>query len=163
MNPLPDQPEAVIRLEITSEPVHLAEVRRVVEAAAREAGVVDTEVNGVALAIDEALSNIIRHGYRGEAGHPIEVQVERCGVHGRPALRLLLKDRGRQVEPDQIVGRDLSEVRPGGLGTHIIRSVMDQVQYSKRDGGGMRLEMVKFVNGTPATRSDPAPQEGSLG
>jgi hypothetical protein len=80
-----------------------------------------------------------------------------CGPHCGPAcasgvtvgprvptgLRIVIEDLGRQTDPGAIKGRDLDDVRPGGLGVHIIREVMDEVVYEKRPGGGMRLTLVK--------------------
>ncbi len=52
----------------------------------------------------------------------------------------------RSIDPSTISGRDLGDVRPGGLGVHIIRSTMDKVRYRPRPGGGMLLRMVKYVD-----------------
>ena len=40
----------------------------------------------------------------------------------------------------------MEDVRPGGLGVHIIRSVMDEVEYSCPLDGGMQLRMVKYFD-----------------
>jgi hypothetical protein len=49
------------------------------------------------------------------------------------------------VDPTTIKSRDLDEIRPGGLGVHIITEVMDEVRWEKRTDGpiGMRLTMMK--------------------
>jgi anti-sigma regulatory factor (Ser/Thr protein kinase) len=47
------------------------------------------------------------------------------------------------VDPATIRSRDLDDIRPGGLGVHIIHEVMDEVRYERRDSRGMRLTMVK--------------------
>ena len=49
----------------------------------------------------------------------------------------LVAEGGRQVEPAQICGRDLCDVRPGGLGVHIIRAMTSGIEYRKAEGGGM--------------------------
>ena len=41
--------------------------------------------------------------------------------------------------------RDLEDIRPGGLGVHLIEEIMDSVHYEHRDGGGMRLTMRKRI------------------
>ena len=60
-----------------------------------------------------------------------------------PAARFVIEDRAKQVDPATIRSRDLSEVRPGGLGVYIINEVMDDVTYAMRPEGGMSLTMVK--------------------
>ena len=67
------------------------------------------------------------------------------GTIGRAGLEIVILDRGKSIDPAAICGRDLADIRPGGLGVHIIRSVMDKVQYRRRSGGGMLLRMVKYA------------------
>ena len=56
---------------------------------------------------------------------------------------MCIRDHGRSVDPSSIKSRDLDDVRPGGLGVHIMRSVMDRVEYRKRGLTGMELSMTK--------------------
>jgi anti-sigma regulatory factor (Ser/Thr protein kinase) len=70
------------------------------------------------------------------------------------AIRIVIEDEAQQIDPALIRSRDLDEIRPGGLGVHIIKTIMDEAAYEKRsDGkggtGGMRLTMMKKrVNST---------------
>jgi hypothetical protein len=66
----------------------------------------------------------------------------------RGSLKIVIEDEARQVDPDQIKSRELDDIRPGGLGVHIIRQVMDEVTYERREGAGMRLTMAKSVKHT---------------
>jgi anti-sigma regulatory factor (Ser/Thr protein kinase) len=58
-------------------------------------------------------------------------------------VEILLFDCGPAVDTTKIEPRPLDEIRPGGLGLHIIRGSMDSVQY-KRAGRLNRLRLVKF-------------------
>ena len=40
-------------------------------------------------------------------------------------IQFVIEDRARQVPLDRIKGRPLDDIRPGGLGIHLIREVMD--------------------------------------
>lgn len=148
-----------IRIELVSDPIYLSGARELVGSVARRLGFDDLQCSKIALAVDEALCNIIRHGYDRAPDKPIWISVwpaER-DESGRPSgIRLRIEDEARQVEPEQLRGRELDDIRPGGLGVHIIREVMDEVEYTKRDDKGMRLSMIKRVergNGPGATRS----------
>ena len=66
---------------------------------------------------------------------------------------MVIEDEARQVEPESIKGRDLADIRPGGLGVHIIREVTDLAVYEKRAGAGMRLTIEKYVS-SPAKSCD---------
>ena len=52
-----------------------------------------------------------------------------------------LLDRAKCVDLDTIQSRELDDIRPGGLGEHIISQIMDKAEYSPRPEGGMRLVM----------------------
>lgn len=151
-----DQP---LVLEITSDTGHLAGVRTAVLGAAQALGFTEPRLSGIALAIDEALANVIRHGYRGQPGQPIQVTIEPVRRGERRGLQVTICDCCRHVDPATITGRDLDDVRPGGLGTHIIRTVMDEVEYTKREPEGMSLRLVKMLDDggahTPPSGFDP--------
>ncbi len=138
----------LLKFEVPSDPQLLSVVRSAVEKLAAVVGLPEDQCRSVTLAVDEALANIIRHAYRDQRNRPIEVSCWCLGPNAsrRRAGRLefLLVDRGRGVEPSQLRGRPLDQVRPGGLGTHFIRAIMDEVEY-KHTGGRNRLRLVKYL------------------
>lgn len=151
------QPE--ISVELRSNPLYLSGMREMVGSVARRLGFSEEACGQMALAIDEALCNVMKHGYSKASDKPIWITLTPIGgittpeemvKHGNPTtgLKIVLEDEARQVEPSQIKGRDLDEIRPGGLGVHIIHEVMDEVSYEKRAPKGMRLTMVKMRNST---------------
>lgn len=163
-----------IRLELRSNPLYLSGAREMVAAVARRLGFSDEACGQIALAVDEALCNVIRHGYNRSLDKPIWISLwplapsvgapGAAGSGGQPpplaessgaeccrsgtdvavgAIRIIIEDEARQVDPAIIKSRNLDEVRPGGLGVHIIRAVMDEVAYEHRSPIGMRLSMIK--------------------
>src|SRR3954453_3093962 len=72
----PPPAPAPIRLELTSEPSAIAEVRRAVEAFAAAAGLRPVAPGELGLSVNEAVANVIRHAYGGKAGRPIVVTAE---------------------------------------------------------------------------------------
>ena len=57
----------------------------------------------------------------------------------------MIEDEARQVSPEQMRGRELEDIKPGGLGVHIIKEIMDEVTYEQRPNQGMRLTLVKHT------------------
>lgn len=143
---------STIRLEITSNPLFLAGARELVYHVANRLGFGDEACGQLALAVDEALCNVIRHGYEKQEGRPIWLTLvaeggvgspDRPGVVPTQALKIVIEDEARQVDLSTIKSRDLDDIRPGGLGVHIISEVMDEVKYEHRQPTGMRLTMLK--------------------
>ncbi|MFQ6110622.1 MAG: ATP-binding protein [Nitrospinota bacterium] len=128
-----------IKLSLRSDPRFLKAVRGLVRRLCELGGLSQQESWEVTLAVDEALSNIIRHGYGGETDKPIIMTCEL--EEGR--LEFTLEDFGRPVEREEVAPREPAGLGLGGLGLHFIRSVMDEVDYQKGSPRGTRLRLVK--------------------
>lgn len=121
-------------------------VRRLVQAAARQAGAGVEWGADLALAVDEACQNIIRHGYRDASGGRIQLSIRREGAE----LSVELRDDAPTVNAADCQGRALDAVRPGGLGTHFMRDLTDRVRFLKTQTGiGNRLVLSKRLLATP--------------
>lgn len=143
-------PEPQLRLEMVSQARFLAAARAMISNVAQRLGFSEIQCGQISLAVDEALCNIINHGYAKQPDGRIWINVH--DLPGDiPALKIVIEDRAKQVDPETIRSRDLEDIRPGGLGVYIIRKVMDTAKYEKREGGGMRLTLVKTAaNSTTA-------------
>ena len=138
------------RIVVSSEPRLLRVLRGVVKLLAREAGIPQDNAEYVALAVDEAAANIIRHTYGGCHDERLALEVRRLPDR----LEFLLEDWGPKVCEDQIRPRSLDEVRPGGLGTFFIYTFMDECSYDPDFARGNRLKLVKFLPGKGACSHD---------
>jgi serine/threonine-protein kinase RsbW len=107
----------------------------------------DDMVMSINLVLDEVLANIIGYGYDDDAEHEIHVTMSLEG----DALTIEVDDDARAFDPLQAPPPDLTlplEERPvGGLGVHIVRTVMDAVEYERRDGHNI-LTMRKTIGRT---------------
>jgi len=134
-----------VDLRIRSDPAHLADMREAVRQMAERCGFAADETDAVALAVDEALTNTIKHGYGGSPEGDIDIHLERLAGELGGGLEVRIRDYGHQVDPEGICSRDLSDIRPGGLGVHIMRCVMDELRYERCQGGGMLVTMRKYL------------------
>lgn len=142
------QGSLLLRMELRSNPETLCVVRNALGELTQTLGFPEAECRAVVLAVDEALTNIIRHAYQGKTEQPIEasfrrIRVARDGAH-KLALEIVLEDRGMTVDREKLCGRKLEDVRPGGLGLHFIRESMDTVEFRRRWGRN-QLRMVKLL------------------
>ncbi|MFM9996075.1 MAG: ATP-binding protein [Phycisphaerales bacterium] len=136
-----------LRVALVSNPTYLSGAREMIAAVARRLGFTEEGCGQIALAVDEALCNVIRHGYDKRADGPIWLSVWPAVLpNGDAGITIVIEDEAKQVDEAQIKSRDLDEIRPGGLGVHIIREVMDVVKYEKRHPTGMRLTLAKRRN-----------------
>jgi len=130
---------------MVSDPTYLSGARELIASVSRRLGFSEEGCGQIALAVDEALCNVIRHGYEKRKNGPIWISLwPLASDNGTPpGIKIVLEDEAKQVDPSVIKSRDLDEIRPGGLGVHIIKQVMDEVSYEKREKAGMRLTLIK--------------------
>ncbi len=132
-----------MKIVITSEARLLHVVRCVVRYVSQQVGFPGPAIDALAMAIDEAATNVIRHGYanRRDALLGLEVLVFPDRVE------FILEDSAPKVPTRSIRPRSLDRVRPGGLGTHFINKIMDSSSYDESFSGGNRLRMIKYLSG----------------
>lgn len=91
-------------------------------------------LHAVTLALDELVSNVVLHGVADPIGQEITVRIE--VLNGEVCATV--SDGGCEFDPLTVPPPDFSvplEQRPlGGLGVHIVRSLMDHAEYRREDG-----------------------------
>ena len=145
----------LLKLELLSDPNLLCVVRATIEQLTEFFGFQAPERRSVTLAVDEALTNILRHAYGGQSGRPIEILFRRIpqggGSKRGEGLEILLSDRGPAVDPRKLRGRRLDEIKPGGLGLHFIRQSMDTVEFTRARGVN-QLRLIKYLQDAKEAR-----------
>ena len=101
-------------------------------------------IKNIQLAVDEAVTNIIKHAYEGEnKNNIIKIKLE----FKNKKFLIHLYDNGIKVNKNNIKPRNLKAIKPGGLGTYFIKTIMDSVKWSKNSKGFTNhLTMSKKVN-----------------
>jgi len=143
----------LLRMELRSNAEVLCVVRSATARLAELLGFSDSDSHLVILAVDEALTNIIRHAYKGERERCIEVTFRLLSKTGdsvpQRTLEIVLLDDGVPVDPKRLRPRPLKEVpidelKPGGLGLYFIRKNMDRVEFRRLDGRNL-LRLTKAL------------------
>jgi anti-sigma regulatory factor (Ser/Thr protein kinase) len=145
----------LLKLELHSDPQFLCVVRGALERLTEVFGFSPPDRRSVTRAVDEALTNIMRHCYNGRTDQPIQIYCSRVPPRASdPAdgLEILLCDQGPPVDPAKLRGRRLDEIKPGGLGLHFIRQSMDIVEY-QRAGSTNQFRLVKYLQPTTQSRT----------
>ena len=95
------------------------------------------------LAVEEVCTNLIHYGYRGCPPGPIEVAVH----DERDRVTIVIRDRSPPFDPARAPAPDLTsdaEHRPtGGLGWHLVKKMVDEIDYVPDTQSGNVLTLVK--------------------
>jgi sigma-B regulation protein RsbU (phosphoserine phosphatase) len=137
-----DTAEQLVELHFPARADHLKLVRSSILAAAAMCGFDYRSAQSIVLAIDEACQNVIVHGYGGSADGVLILGLFRCD----DGIMVRLRDFAPRVDPAKIKQRALNDIRPGKLGSHFIREIMDTVDFRLAPTGeGNLLEMTKHT------------------
>ena len=135
--------ERILELRVRAQPSELKTVRKALKDCLLGCGLSETEAQDIVLAVDEACQNVIRHAYGPRHGGDMVLAVDRHG----PELVFSLVDYAPRIDPSRVQPRDLEDLRPGGLGTHLIQEVMDSAEFVEPPPGcGNLLRMVKRID-----------------
>lgn len=119
--------------------------------ACREWKIDEDALFDIQLAVDEAISNIVEHGYA-ETGGPITLRVKRDGLD----VIIELVDRGKFFDPSTVPAPEFSDAakdrQAGGLGVFFMYQKMDVISYRREEENNV-LTMVK-KNVLPGNPSD---------
>lgn len=139
------------QLRIDADVARLADVRGAIRDVARACEAPSTCMDALVQAVDEAVTNTIVHGYRGEPG-TIDLTAELVGDD----IVITIEDRAPLFDPTSVPSPDLSvppqHRRPGGMGVHLIRSAVDSMEHRPRPGGGNILVLTR--SRTPRLKED---------
>jgi serine/threonine-protein kinase RsbW len=133
------------RLVVTNDTKYLIVVRDFVSRMIRQSRVTREDENKIILAVDEAVTNIIEHGYDQGVDGQIELEIESDDSQ----FKVVIRDTGRVFNPESVPNPDMKEhVKAGrkkGLGLFLMRQIMDEVRYRYKDGVQNELTLVKYT------------------
>jgi anti-sigma regulatory factor (Ser/Thr protein kinase) len=130
-------------LHVPSSTENLALIRDFVGNIGKQAGLLDTELSMIELAVDEACANVIEHAYGLDQTQEVIVRARLDA----DAITIEVIDTGKGFDPGVIEQKDvkrlMAERRSGGLGMRMMKLVMDEVHYQMIPGERNELKMVK--------------------
>jgi len=131
-------------LKIPSQTDNLELIRNFVSGVAKKVGFVGEDINKIELAVDEACTNVIEHAYKDDNTKAIDIAVK-LDYH---KFTVIVTDRGETFELHEIEMPDmdtyLAELRVGGLGIYLMKTLMDEVDYIHEKGKN-EVKMVKYM------------------
>src|SRR5215467_2367133 len=99
----------------------------------------------IELTISESMINARQHGHKADPNKTARLKISSTG----DVIEIIVEDEGKGFTLDRVADptSDANLLKPSGRGILIIRSFMDEVDCTPREGGGCRLRMVKRLNG----------------
>ena len=139
--------QAVLSRTLTfpNETGQLKVVRAFVADVVRQGAVPRAFENGILLAVDEAVTNIITHAYKEGRRDIIEITLD---IDPR-RFTVAIRDSGTSFDPKAIPSPSmkdhLTNGKRHGMGIFLMRQVMDEVEYLFKEGVRNELRMVKYL------------------
>jgi serine/threonine-protein kinase RsbW len=134
-----------LHLKIPSQTEKLYAVRSFVAEAAHSFGFDEETMNKISIAVDEACTNIIKHSYKFAPNKEIDITI----VMNGSKFEVVIAHRGASFDPDAVkppnMKEYLSHYRKGGLGMHLMRSLMDKVEYRIVSNLQNEVHLIKFL------------------
>ena len=128
-------------LTIPSKLEELEAVQKLITEATAAFGLSDDMAYWMELTISESMINAIRHGNQSDPTKHAYLSISFDGEN----VEIVVEDEGEGFKLEDLADPTQAEnlLKPCGRGILIIRSFMDEVKLTQREGGGTRLRMVK--------------------
>jgi serine/threonine-protein kinase RsbW len=134
------------KLRISSVTENLEIIREFVNRLALHGGFNQEMADQIELAVDEACTNVIKHAYKYDPKRMIDIAV----FLDKIKMEIIVSDRGKGFEVAELQKPDLEkyvhESRSGGLGIHLMRSLMDEVNFRFHPGKRNEVSLIKYIN-----------------
>lgn len=132
-------------LKIPSQVDNLEIIRNFISGVASKVGFNAEDANKIELAVDEACTNVIEHAYENDDSNDIDIAIQL----DYQKLSIVVTDRGRSFKFNKVempnMDTYLAELRVGGLGIYLMRTLMDEVDYQSKPNGSNEVRMVKYL------------------
>jgi serine/threonine-protein kinase RsbW len=134
-----------VHLRIHSQTEKLNLVREFIGEAAREYGFDDEAIGKIMLAVDEACTNIIKHAYGYAPDRTIDLEIETKNDR----FAIVITHGGKSFDPVAVKKPDMQEYfkkyQRGGLGIHLMRTLMDGVEYETLPDSRNIVRLFKYL------------------
>ena len=133
------------KLKIPSITENLKMIREFVLKIAAKTGFNEETQEQIALAVDEACTNVIKHAHHHDARRLMDIQIQ-TDIN---KMKIIITDKGRGFDitklKDPDVEKYIKESRHGGLGIYLIKTLMDEVDYEFKPGVKNQVQLTKYL------------------
>jgi len=127
-------PESVHTLVLANELGEIPRLADGIEAFCGPLAPAPKDLFALQLALEEAVTNVINHGYTDGAAHTVTVELQ---ARGRCVTAVVSDDAPAYdplARPEVDTRLPLESRSVGGLGVHLVKKLVDAAHYERRDG-----------------------------
>lgn len=132
-------------LVVKSTTDNLALIREFTKSAAFSCGFSDEVIDKIALAVDEACTNVIKHAYKYSPEGDIIINI---AVNDKK-MTVAITDHGSNFDPATVPDPDIKKYyrqhKIGGLGIYLMKKLMDEVNFISTAGNQNKVVLVKYL------------------
>ena len=146
-----------VKIEISADAPQISNIHKIIEKLGEQYQWSSRLVNQLQVATDEIVTNIIAYGVEGAEPHMICVQFSL----GDPnCVQIEITDDGKPFDPMNVPAADtkssVDERKVGGLGIHIVKTLMDSLEYSRFEGKNILILTKQLKPGDRMVDTTPA-------
>lgn len=138
-------PVARAELRISSELSELREAREFTRSFCQGlpgAPLSEAGIAALSLAVNETVSNVIKHAYRGQADRSIHIEAEAYAGH----VTIRLHHRGTPFVPDALARPPIDMPRESGLGLYMVSQCVNDIEYAHDEHGRNWISLTKLAD-----------------
>ncbi len=136
------------RLKLPASSENLDIVRKFISGIAANMGFTEEDIYQIELAVDEACTNVIKHAYNDNEN--VEKIINVTVHEKRDRIVITIADKGHGFDPGVLEPPDMKKFlksgKRGGLGVHLIKTLMDEVTFNIKPGVRNEVKMVKILS-----------------
>lgn len=121
---------------------NLKKVRSFINESGNKLGVNSETLGDLCLVVDEAVTNIILHGYDSQRG-TVDIQMSQEG----DSVVISIRDKAKSFDVENVtlphLDTSLADREFGGMGVFLIRKIADEAEFLALPGGGNELRLLK--------------------
>lgn len=141
---------AKLILKIPGETSYLSRIREFVLDFAKTLGFDEEGLGDIEMSVDEAATNIIRHGYDEDPDLPDEnkvIEIEITKIDN--GIEIAIQDRGKPYNPKNApipnLEKHFEQMKTHGLGIFAMKQFMDELEHNYISGKGNLITMRKYL------------------
>lgn len=141
--------QKIVKLTLPNEISYFPIAQALVREAAGKCGFEGASLGQIDIAVEEAVTNVMKHSYDAEENSTFEIVCEPIPE----GIQIIIKDMGIPFDPSRIPhyksSKILEDLSTAGLGVHLMKAMMDEVTFHNLGPEGRETRLVKHLRGKP--------------